>query len=315
MPKRAVRTPSRAATLSLLALLSLFLSKNLLSSPLPPLPDPLDAAPSRFATSDGAKVHYKSLGDPAATTAVVFIHGFSCDLTSWRAQAPAFAGKARMLFVDLPGHGKSDHPAVDYTMDRFADAVEAVMRDAGVGKALLVGHSMGTPVARQFWRKFPGKTLGIAAVDGALKSYFKDPAQIDAFVARFAGPDYEKTLSGFLDSTFVPTTPDSVKADVRRMSAGFPQPVAASAMRGMFDPAIWKDDAIGVPLLVLVAKGPIWSADYFAYVKTLNPDATIVEIPGAGHFVMMEKPAEVNAALLAFAKRAGAVNGERPPAP
>ena len=192
MPTRFVRTPSRAATLSLLALLPLLLSKNLFSSTLPPLPDSLDAAPSRFATSDG---------------------------------------KARMLFVDLPGHGKSDHPAVDYTMDRFADAVEAVMRDAGVGKALLVGHSMGTPVARQFWRKFPGKTLGIAAVDGALKSYFKDPAQIDAFVARFAGPDYEKTLSGFLDSTFVPTTPDSVKADVRRMSAGFPQPVAASAKK------------------------------------------------------------------------------------
>jgi pimeloyl-ACP methyl ester carboxylesterase len=309
MPERFAHSPR--AFLVLVAFL-LFLSKNLFSSP---LPDLLDSAPSRFATYDGTKVHYKSLGDPAAKTAIVFIHGFSCDLTSWRAQAPAFDGKARMLFVDLPGHGKSDRPAVDYTMDRFANAVEAVMRDARVEKALLVGHSMGTPVARQFWRKFPGKTLGIAAVDGALKSTFKDPAQIDAFVARFSGPEFEKTLAGFLDSTFTPSTPDSVKADVRRMSAGFSQPVAASAMKGMFDPAIWTDDAIRVPLLVLVAKSPIWSADYFAYVKTLNPDATIVEIPGAGHFVMMEKPAEVNAALLAFAKTAGVVNGEKPPAP
>ncbi len=62
-----------------------------------------------------------------------------------------------------------------------------------------------------------------------------------------------------------------------------------------------------MPLLVLVAKGPSWNADYFAYVRTLNPAAEIVEIPDAGHFVMMEKPAEVNAALLAFAARAGAV--------
>lgn len=294
------------------AVFPLLLSKNLFSSP---LLDLLDAAPSRFATYDGAKVHYKSLGDPASKTAVVFIHGFSCDLTSWRAQAPAFDGKARMIFVDLPGHGKSDHPAVDYTMDRFASAVEAVMRDAGIEKALLVGHSMGTPVARQFWRKFPAKTLGIAAVDGALKSYFKDEAQADAFVARFSGPDFEKTLGGFLDSTFVPSTPDSVKADVRRMSAGFPAHVAASAMKGMFAPAIWTDDAIKVPLLVLVAKSGMWSADYFAYVRTLNPGVTIVEVPGAGHFVMMEKPAEVNAALVAFAGAAGAVTGERPPAP
>jgi pimeloyl-ACP methyl ester carboxylesterase len=287
------------------AALSLLLSKNLFSSPLPP--DSLDAAPSRFATFEGAKVHYKGLGDPVAKTAVVFIHGFSCDLTSWRAQAPVFDGKARTLFLDLPGHGKSDRPAVDYTMDRFAGAVEAVLRDAGVEKALLVGHSMGTPVARQFWRKFPAKTLGIAAVDGALKSYFTDRTQIDGFVARFSGPDFGKTLSGFLDSTFVATTPDSVKADVRRMSAAFTEPVAASAMRGMFDPAIWTDDPVKVPLLVLVAKGPTWTPAYFAYVRTLNPDATIVEVPESGHFVMMEKPAEVNAALVAFAAKAGAI--------
>ncbi len=310
MPKQAVLSSRTAVAFALLPLL---LSKNLLSSP--SSPDLLDAAPSRFATYEGAKVHYKSLGDPAAKTAIVFVHGFSCDMTSWRAQAPAFDGKARMLFVDLPGHGKSDHPAVEYTMDRFANAVEAVMRDAGVEKALLVGHSMGTPVARQFWWRFPAKTLGIAAVDGALKSYFKAEAQIDAFVARFSGPDFEKTLSGFLDSTFVPSTPDSVKAGVRKMSAGFSQPVAASAMKGMFDPAIWKDDAIGVPLLVLVAKSPMWSADYFAYVKTLNPEVTIVEIPDAGHFVMMEKPAEVNAALVAFAERIGAIRSATAPAP
>ena len=292
-------------TSRLLAALSLLLSKNLLSSP-PPL-DPLDAAPSRFTTADGAKVHYKSLGDSVAKTAVVFIHGWSCDMTSWRAQAPAFDGKARMLFVDLPGHGKSDRPAVDYTMERFANAVEAVMRDAGVERALLVGHSMGTPVARQFWRKYPQKTLGIAAVDGALRTFFKDPAQVEKFVAMLEVPDFAKAADGFLAGTFVPSTPESVKADVRKMAAGATQQVAVSAMRGQFDPAIWTNDVLRVPLLVLVAKGPNWSADYFVYVKTLNPAAEIVEIPDAGHFVMMEKPAEVNAALLAFAARAGAI--------
>jgi len=118
--------------------------------------------------------------------------------------------------------------------------------DAGVERAFLVGHSMGTPVARQCWRKYPAKTLGIAAVDLA----------------------------------------------------------------------IWKDDPIKAPLLVLVAKSPMWSADYFAYVKTLNPDAKIVEIAGAGHFVMLERPAEVNAALVAFAAKAGAIPKPSPaPAP
>ena len=287
------------------AVLALFLSKNLLGSP--PPSDSLDAAPSRFATFDGAKVHFKSLGDPAAKTAIVFIHGWSCDLTSWRAQVPAFEGKARMLLVDLPGHGKSDRPAVEYTMERFARAVNAVMTEAGVERALLVGHSMGTPVARQFWRLFPKKTLGLVSVDGALRTYFKDPVEVEKFVAMFSGPDFAKALDGFLGATFVPSTPESVKADVRRMTAGATQSVAVSAMRGQFDPAIWKDDPIGVPLQVIVAKSPTWNADYFAYVRTLNPSAEIHEIPDAGHFVMMEKPAEVNALLLAFASKTGAI--------
>ncbi len=287
------------------SLIALFHSQNLFGSP--GSPDPLDAAPSRFATLDGAKVHFKSVGDPAAKTAVVFVHGWSCDLTSWRSQVPALEGKARMLLVDLPGHGKSDRPAVDYTMERFARAVEAVMRDAGVERALLVGHSMGTPVVRQFARRYPQKTLGLVAVDGALRPYFKDPAQVEKFVAMFSGPDFAKALDGFLGATFVPSTPESVKADVRRMAAGATQSVAVSAMRGQFDPAIWNDDPIGVPLQVIVAKNPTWNADYFAYVKTLNSSAEIHEIPDAGHFVMMEKPAEVNAVLLAFASKTGAI--------
>jgi pimeloyl-ACP methyl ester carboxylesterase len=287
------------------SLIALFHSQNLFGSS--GSADPLDAAPSRFATLDGAKVHYKSLGNPAAKTAVVFVHGWSCDLTSWRAQVPAFEGKARMLLVDLPGHGKSDRPAVDYTMERFANAVEAVMRDSGVERALLVGHSMGTPVARQFWRKYPGKTIGIAAVDGALRTPFKDPAQVEKFAAMFSGPDFPKAMDGFLGATLGASTPESVKADVRKMASGATQQVAVSAMRNQFDPAIWKDDPIGVPLQVIVAKSPMWNADYFAYVRTLNPSVEIHEIPDAGHFVMMEKPAEVNALLLGFASKTGAI--------
>ena len=89
MPSRRTRSQIAAAALLL------FLSKNLFATPDPsPPPDSLGAAPSRFATFDGAKVHYKSLGDPTAKTAVIFIHGWSCDMTTWPAQVPAFAGKA-----------------------------------------------------------------------------------------------------------------------------------------------------------------------------------------------------------------------------
>src|SRR5215469_1763668 len=134
--------------------------------------DVLDKAPSRFARSGDGKVHYKPLGE--GSTAVVFVHGWCCDHTVWRDQAAALDGKVRMLFVDLPGYGKSDKPKIDYTMDVFARGVDAVLQDAGVEKAVLVGHSMGTPVVRQFYRLFPAKTKALVFVDGGLRPFVTD---------------------------------------------------------------------------------------------------------------------------------------------
>src|SRR5450755_5114179 len=114
------------------------------------------------ATYDGSRVHYESYGK--GQEAVVFIHGWTCDLTFWRGQAPVYE-KHRALLIDLPGHGQSDKPDVAYTQERFARAVEAVMRDAGVERAVLVGHSMGTPVGITFLRLFPAKAKALVLVD------------------------------------------------------------------------------------------------------------------------------------------------------
>src|SRR5215218_2720103 len=83
--------------------------------------DPLADAPSKFADFGKHKVHYKSIG--AGKEAVVFVHGWTADLSSWRSQVPALKDRARLVLVDLPGHGKSDAPKTDYTMEFMAKGV------------------------------------------------------------------------------------------------------------------------------------------------------------------------------------------------
>src|SRR5215216_7117873 len=124
---------------------------------------------SKFAKLDGARIHYTSYGK--GSDALVLVHGWGCNLTHWRDQIPDFAKRNRVIALDLPGHGQSDKPQIPYTMDLFANAIAAVMRDAKVERAVIVGHSMGTPVARQFYRKYPQKTLGIIIVDGGLRPF------------------------------------------------------------------------------------------------------------------------------------------------
>src|SRR5436190_5552169 len=90
--------------------------------------DSIAGAKSHFAKFDGNKVHYATIGKGDKT--LVFIHGWAGNLGFWREQAPALADKARLILVDLPGHGRSDKPQTEYTMEYFARGVLAVMQDA-----------------------------------------------------------------------------------------------------------------------------------------------------------------------------------------
>jgi len=263
--------------------------------------NPLDAAPSRFAAVDGYRVHYKSLG--TGRTALVFIHGWTCDLTFFREQVPAFDGKIRMILLDLPGHGQSDKPQVAYTMDFFARAVDSVLLDAGVSKAILVGHSMGTPVARQFYRLHPKETLGIVALDMPLRSVGLE--RDEAFTGQFTGPDWNAKQAKFVEGMFSSATTPALKKKILDTSTSVPHHVMTSAFREVWVPSVWKDDPIGVPVLALCAASPIWTAEYEAGVKKLAPQVRFVYIEGVGHFLQLEKPAEVNAALAGFLESNG----------
>src|ERR1041384_6336343 len=205
----------------------------------------LDRTPSRFALYNGTRVHFKSLG--LGTTAVVFVHGWGCDLTFWRAQVPAVDGRVRAIFLDLPGFGRSDRPEVAYTMNYFAGAVDAVLRAAGVEHAVLVGHRMGAPVARQFYRRFRSKVTALVVVDGPLRTPFGDSAQTARFVAQWDSADYAEHMSGMVDALFAGSADTALRTSVKRQMLATPQRVAASAMRGMADAAIWRDDPIGGP--------------------------------------------------------------------
>jgi pimeloyl-ACP methyl ester carboxylesterase len=258
----------------------------------------LDRTPSRFALYDGVRLHYKSLG--LGATAVVFVHGWVSDLTVWREQLPVVDGRVRAIFLDLPGFGRSDKPDVAYSMNYFAGAVDAVLHAAGVERAVLVGHSMGTPVIRQYYRKFPAKVVGLVVVDGALRPFLTDTMKIRAFVAQFEGPDFAANLERMFDGLSGSAASPALKASLARMALATPQRVAVSAMRGQLDLAIWKNDPIDVPVLAVMSPNPGWSADYVAYVKHLVPGVEYETLEGVGHFLMLERPEEFNALLLDF---------------
>ena len=260
----------------------------------------VDSAQSKFAMLDGAKIHYVNYGE--GSDALVLIHGWTQNIDAWRDQISEFAKRNRVVAIDLPGHGKSDKPETKYSMEYFARAVEAVMRDAGVSRAVLVGHSMGTPVARQFYRKYPNKTLAIVIVDGMLKP-FADAATMNRMIDGFRAPNYKQAISQMFAQMAGPNFDAEVMKRINESSMNTPQHVLVGAMEGMADPAIWGDDKINVPVLAIMAKNPFFPPDLGEQMKQLVPNLEFHMWDDATHFLMMEKPKEFNASVSAFLEK------------
>jgi pimeloyl-ACP methyl ester carboxylesterase len=259
--------------------------------------DKIVTGESRFTKLDGMRIHYLNYGK--GSEALVLIHGWTCNVDSWRDQVAVFAKRNRVIAIDLPGHGQSDKPQITYSMDLFARAVEAVLRDAKVKRAVLVGHSMGTPIARQFYRKYPEKTLAIVIVDGALRP-FGDKALMDRLIAGFRGPNYKESLSQMFAGMMGPNLSAEAQERIKTSSLNTPQHVLVSAMEGMADASIWGEDKINVPVLAIMARNPFYPPNVEQSFRAIAPNMEFQMWDGVGHFIMMEKPKEFNEAVLAY---------------
>ena len=253
---------------------------------------------SKFVDVDHVKVHYTNYGK--GDTALFFVHGWSCDETVWGEQAPALAEKIRVITIDLPGHGQSEKPkTIEYTMDLYAHVIDAVMRDADVKSVILVGHSNGTPVIRQYYRKFPAKVKALVIVEGPLRPFF-DKTNMEKFIAPLRGADYPQAAGQLIDSMTQSIKDAALRDKIKALMLKTPQYVAVTEFEASVDPDLWKEDKIDLPVLVILAKQPVWTAEYEQFVRGLAPKVDYQVWENVSHFLMMEKPREFNAALTVF---------------
>lgn len=255
-------------------------------------------AKSHYANFGTNKVHYVVEGKGSHT--LVLVHCWSGNLGFWREQVPALAPKARLILIDLPGHGQSDKPHTAYTMDFFAEAVRAVMRDAHVSKATLIGHSMGAPVICRVYKQAPEQVAALVSVDGLMRRPEMTREQADQFTAPFRDPDYRDKTRQFMATMFPVPGTEAVRDRVISEMLETPQYVMLGAMEGMFgaDQPDWNPQHVNVPVLVINAPNRMWTDEYKEYIRSLSAQTDYRAFDGVGHWLMLEKPAEFNAALL-----------------
>ena len=256
---------------------------------------PTEATTSSLAP-DHSTIRYRVYGK--GEPALVLIHGWSCDSGYWDSQLDALAAGHMVVTLDLAGHGKSDaHRRKDWSIENFGADVAAVVNAAGLSRVILVGHSMGGPVAMTAARLLPGKVIGLVGVDTWRDIAHPFPKEMTAPILQGMRKDFAKATTGLADGNFFTAGTDPIVRHwiVKDMAAA-PPDVAIPALEHLltFDYAPLLDE-LDLPIVAINADPPPTDA---AAIRRVAPRFRVVTIAGAGHFLMMEKPALFNRMLL-----------------
>lgn len=119
-------------------------------------------------TDDGCRLAYTLTG-PETAPALVLAGSLGTDYSLWDRQADAFAERHRVLRYDTRGHGASDAPGGDYTIDRLGRDVLSLMDGAGVDRAHVCGVSIGGLTALWLAVHAPGRVHRLVLANTAAR--------------------------------------------------------------------------------------------------------------------------------------------------
>jgi pimeloyl-ACP methyl ester carboxylesterase len=229
-------------------------------------------------------IHYAATGRPD-TQPVVFIHGTP---GSWQAFAEymaddTLASKAYLISVDRPGFGKSGHKQMVTSLKQQAVFLQPLLHSKnGAQKAILVGHSLGAPIAARLAMDYPKLVGAMVLVAPSLDPDLEKPRW------------YNKLAASSLINWAVPAELALANEEIMPLE---------QELRDMLP--LWK--TIKIPVVViqgekdrLVAPG---NADFAQ--RVLNSSSKVIRLPEAGHFVLWRQPRIIRKEILNLLDAAG----------
>ncbi len=246
---------------------------------------------------DGKRVHATTGGRPfdATRPATLFIHGAGFDHTVWKLQTRYFAWHGgSVLALDLPGHGRSEGPALN-SVSALADWLIGVMDAAGLAKAALVGHSMGSLATLDAAGRYPDRVraLGLlgCAVPLKVADILLDSSAANQHLALDLINSWGYGRRAQLGGHRVPglwmmrgglrvlesAAPGVLNADLRACNEYRGGEAAAAAVRCPTIFVLGERDVMTPPKLALALAKRITGAE-------------VVMLPGIGHIMMEEAP-------------------------
>ena len=243
----------------------------------------------RVRSVDGVEIAYSVRGD--RPTALVFVHGGLADRTFWKNQLSDLSDRYTVVAMDLGGHGESGRGRRTWSIRSWGEDVRAVVQALKLRRVVLVGNSLGGPVAIEAARLLERTAvLGVIGVDTLHDLTQKMTAAQAHERAESFRRDFPGACREMVAALFHPGTHADLREWAERRMCATPQDVAAGMMEGMadYDVAAGVRSA-GVPIRAI--DGDLWPV-HVAGNRKIAPDFDVVIMKGAGHYPMLERPDE-----------------------
>jgi 3-oxoadipate enol-lactonase len=249
---------------------------------------------TRFVNGPQGRLHVDDGGSGGAVP-VLFVHGNGSNLTQWRSQLDHLRPTRRAVAFDLRGMGLSDRAENGaYSVAAMSDDVGAVADALALRRFVLVGHSYGGAVVAYYAAQHPERVAGVVFVDagGNVKV---SPAQSEAFLGALR-KEKDATVRQWFAPILKPSRED-VRETVYASVHATPAEVFADALAGLLSIDMGKLLAAYHGHKLEIAAVDIESP---SSLHVQFPDVPVKKVKGVGHWVMLDKPDEVNALLDEF---------------
>lgn len=243
---------------------------------------------------DGARIKYEISGDGEPT--LVLIHGWACNRTFWRRQVDHFSSGHRVITIDLAGHGESGLGDRVWTIRNFAADVATVVRQSNSKSAVLIGHSLGGPIAVEAALLLPRQTAAVVGVDTFFDLW--DSPSFTGLLHQLR-TDWPTASKRFAQSMFNPRSDSALVSSVTKAMSSASPGMATDALGDL--PVWWRTRFDSVMRALQKPVGVIQaSANGHQRLETHRHSLARLDtavVAGLGHFIMLADPDRFNTSL------------------
>ena len=260
-----------------------------------------------FARINDIVLHHELAG-PSDGPALVFVNSLGTDARIWDGTVRHFTGRYRCLTYDKRGHGLSDTPTGDYSLDDHLDDLEGLLDRTGCRRAVLVGVSVGGLIAQGLALRSPQRLAGLVLCDTA--SRIGDARFWDARMSTVTSGGMASIADGIMERWFSPGFRQARPDDM----AGWRNLLLRTDPRGYVGTCATLRDtdltgAVGnIELATLVIAGDADLAtppDVVRACADAIPGARFEVMAGVGHIPSIEQPDALAAEISRFLKELG----------